>query len=1629
MPNVSGSKSKKKKRIEEDSTVMRIPEGLQEIHDDLFHFNDHITEVILSSSVVSIGDRAFQGCSRLKKVVFSEGLTRIGVHAFLNCRKLREVVLPQSLRELRTGAFAGCRGLKTFSCRFDLLKTDCNPFLPDGKIMKAGKRSSRYHGPSSIPFFLNQNALQAWKPAPIRLLTDPEGFLVLSGILFAYYGDSAEVRIPDGVKHIREDAFSRENCRRPDRIEKLSVPSSVESIGEGAFQACVNLKDIELPPGIRVGAEVFSSCEKLADGNSFLIRNGTAYAWYGSGETVTVPEGVKALGGSIFAGKRIRSAVLPEGLERIGDSAFENCCLLEHVSIPGSLRELGSEAFRNCLCLTGLALPDTVERKGKSIFAGCKALADKEGFVIWDHTLYACCSRRLRIKVPEGVREIEDDVFHHMAAVEVRLPSTLRRLGTSFRNCVALYEITIPEGVEELCRKTFCNCGSLKKIVLPESLRRIGDGAFEGCRSLTEVQIPQGVTEIGRGAFAKCTEIRRVCVPDGVSVLRKEVFMHCGKLEAAVLPKGLREIRERAFYRCSNLKEIQIPASVERIEYNAFYGCSELKTVPYSGPAEQIHPAAFENCDNLYDENGFLIFKDTLWAARRGKETIVVPEGVAVIERNAFREEGYDTGSFILKYKNTGNLKRVELPQSLREIRAAAFCGCDGLRTVVLREGLETIGDEAFKRCLDLEEIPLPSSVRSIGANAFEESKIYGSISLPRALVSIGKEAFRGCRYLYEIRIPPSVRSIGDDAFLDCTALHKIVVDGRNRYFSSRGGMLFDKSGKELLFVPSGKLLKSFTIPKGVTTIGRRALYDCSTLERITVPGSVKNIENEAFPCSGIREERAVIDVSPEAGSGRIGKNAFTLREEMRPLVYPRLPIWLVRDPAIRLLLVLGYCKNPELYIGAYDAACRAFANKHKRALLAKAKELDVGGVESYFDREARRLWGGYRPDLTQKCPTELQKVEILEETVRKGSPEDLEAVLETYGSFEMTARALALAGRYRGIGHVRVLLDHGAAFRYESSGRFQQKYGFSGKGKCGTFRTAYELMLVPEKLDPDSCGNTPLTGVSRLFISREMEEEEEKALPLADRLAVVRLLLERKVPGFCADGMLLWALIRGETAFAEALIGMGVDLRTAPLNWFSAGKRAPTGLETVASARPSRCRRTYEENVIALEEDRVLPVMEMLVSLAAAAGRKPVLSEKMLKIAWTDKSMTFVLSHSDFTRVNRNHLAFYLAAKGFLSALQTLAEQGLLKRPELIDFMISFARIENNVDLLAWLMEHKNRTVDPAAEAAKRGARLLRELSADPESRAFIRKSWRYRKLEDGTVEITAYRGRESEVTVPARIEGRRVSVIGEEAFMDSEGTPKAADGSGPSKITSVTVPEGVRKIGAQAFCSCSSLVRVELPETLREIGSFAFSMCEALKHIRLPESPMEIGMGAFEGCERLADENGLIIFNGILYGYEGYWDSVDIPAGVREIADYAFYEKSIEMVSFHAGLEKIGKSAFEKSRVVSAKLPKTVTSIGDRAFSQCRELTYLYIPETAVQLGEMILGSRDGDPKPIGVPYNVLVHTDAGSAAEKYMQPYLGVRVVVGFTEEEKKEIEKTRELWEQPVLAFRDEELDAF
>ena len=210
-----------------------------------------------------------------------------------------------------------------------------------------------------------------------------------------------------------------------------------------------------------------------------------------------------------------------------------------------------------------------------------------------------------------------------------------------------------------------------------------------------------------------------------------------------------------------------------------------------------------------------------------------------------------DTSTGVLTISGTGKMNGYSDPGRLG---TSPFCGNKNIYSVIVENGVTSIGSCAFYNCGSLKSVTLSDNMTYIGPEAFYNCTSLTSIAIPNSVTDIYFEAFYGCSRLKNVTIGNGLESIGSDAFKYCSLANINVEDGNVKY-SSQDGVLFNKDKTELLQYPIGNERASYDIPNGVTSIGDKAFRDCKKLTSVTIPNCLENIDYCAFNnCSNLEK-------------------------------------------------------------------------------------------------------------------------------------------------------------------------------------------------------------------------------------------------------------------------------------------------------------------------------------------------------------------------------------------------------------------------------------------------------------------------------------------------------------------------------------------------------------------------------------------------------------------------------------------------------------------------------------------------------------------------------------------------------------------------------------------------------
>lgn len=598
---------------------------------------------------------------------------------------------------------------------------------------------------------------------------------------------------------------------------------------------------------------------------------------------------------------------------------------------------------------------------------------------------------------------------------------------------------------------------------------------------------------------------------------------------------------------------------------------------------------------------------------------------------------------------------------------------------------------------------------------------------------------------------------------------------------------------------------------------------------------------------------------------------------------------------------------------------------------------------------------------------SQKEKAAHLQRAVINSSVEELSKIYGELGFVEMSAPALGLACRFRGLDVVKCLVNAGASFDFPSTEEAGETYHCYAGTKKGDYRTNYSVYLLKAF---GKSPNLPLYCLTGMVMEQQMAREDGSLLTFlsdGERADVLRYLLEnREKIAFHPEELLYYAIFYRDTVLVNELKRQQVRIPE---------KRVAVIADGVFSSNG------YWDEYVGLtwrltSEDYLEVMQQLFAELDGKLFRYTEGIFDSTKKQFCDgRIFEFFLAHFNREKMNKSAVMRGLIDVEAAEAFQVVEREGWLATPRKRDEMITYASEKGKTEILAWLLEYKNRTADLAAEQEKADRKLMQELNCAPDSVLALKKLWSWQKQEGGTLLITKYKGKGTEVTVPERIGRNIVTAVGGASFGRSflgiladqklkvtlPKTLRHIFGCAFQRLEGleeIQIPDGVETIGHYAFDRCVRLRNITIPDSVKKISDHAFNGCSSLEHITIPAQTKTIGLMAFASCSSL---ESVTISEGVeRLDSDAFRDCrslkcVTIPGTVEQISPAAFCICSqLAKVKLCEGVREIGRAAFECCYLLTdITIPRSVKEIGGYAFDRCCGLKSVHISEGVRQIG----------------------------------------------------------------------------
>jgi len=679
-----------------------IPDSVKTIDFGAFARCYKLKKIKIPDSVQSLGKGTFYKCINLTQVNIPNGVKTIpgyvsaqgyadetaAAGCFQDCRSIKNIIIPSSVSTIGESAFSGCTSLSSVFIGSGVKELDKRGFYGCDSLAEitVDEKNANYSSLDGVLFNKDKTNVIICPNGKKGTYSLPNKVTKISSYAFCNCSGLTSVTIPNSVTSIEDYAF--DDCTG---LTNIAIPNSVTSIGYSAFSGCTGLTSVTIPNSVTsIGNYAFSQCSGLTNVSISNKVTSLSYTFKDCTKltSITIPESVTSisngLDGPMFDGctnlKKIEVSpnnenyssyngvlldkdgynlircpegksgnfVVPDSVGCIESYAFYNCTNLTNIQISKNVNEIEGYAFVNCKSLQKFVLTDNVYTIGyyggwyeESMFRGCENLKEIEvgsgndnyssvDGVLYDKEveklLYCPAKKSGEYTVPKSIKSVTDYAFEDCNSLEsIVLPESMPEFSLfDLECCPSLKSIKVTgnnayysaeDGVLFNKDKTEIYVFPRSKegnYTIPNSVTEISSRQFSQCTGLTGITIPNTVTEIGYSAFngnlksIKVSEGNKYfCSYDGVlfNKDKTEILFCVGNKKEFVIPNGVKSI-SGAFNDCSNLTSVTIPNSVTSI-YNGFNNCPNLTSITIPQSVISIYDSSFFNCGKNFTIYGY----------------------------------------------------------------------------------------------------------------------------------------------------------------------------------------------------------------------------------------------------------------------------------------------------------------------------------------------------------------------------------------------------------------------------------------------------------------------------------------------------------------------------------------------------------------------------------------------------------------------------------------------------------------------------------------------------------------------------------------------------------------------------------------------------------------------------------------------------------------------------------------------------------------------------------------------------------------------------------------------------------------------------------------------------------------
>lgn len=1129
----------------------------------------------------------------------------------------------------------------------------------------------------------------------------------------------------------------------------------------------------------------------------------------------------------------------------------------------------------------------------------------------------------------------------------------------SSRSSIA--HVSLPEGLTHIGNYAFGECYELTQVTIPNSVTSIGNYAFDDCDGLTQVTIPNSVTSIGADAFYSCGQLVSVAIGSGITSIGSSAFYYCNNLDyiridaqtpptlgnsssiysspICYVPVGTLEAYQASSWASyvsrfeESEQQITCAEAATRclatpsvVHYTIYGYVTELTEnhsstdntlsfwmadMPIGGKVLYAHNVVPNATTDRTPQKGdyvklqgYIVLHDAMPATAEGCTMEILSAPTSNLTTQCGDSLYWMLADSTLTIAGSGMMYdySTSVPAPWSELK-------NSFHTLVLPQGLTTIGDNAFADCAALQAVAIPTTVTNIGAAAFQNCTALTQVLIPEGVQHLEDNAFKGCSALasvyaqaqtlptlgttvfnskpacyvptgqlatyqasewanYATNITEQDKKCGDNLYyLFADSTLTIVGTGEMNY-SSRP---WTSTAIARVFLPDGlksigssafydSKLTSISLPNTLTTINYRAFYSCSKLTSIVLPDSITTIGPDAFYYSGIYNSTAN---------------------------------W----------------EDGALYIGDY--------------LITTNSNLPA----TYAIKEGTRLIADYT--FSGKSSS-LTSVTIPESVVAIGYYAFYNCSNITYIRIPNTVKSIG-------------------------------NHAFSNCSQLAFVDLSEGLTTIGEEAF-NNCD-----ALTHITIPSTVTSIGNGAFYSCGALNAI--YLEATTPPTLGSGVFSYTSSSLKCYLACGLLGEYLA-SSAWTNLFSNFiEYCPSDTYHTFDYEDTNTQWQFIQN--GQTNQWTIGIAAGSASMKNKSlyisndGTSFAYDQNAASTSWAYLPVTLTTTDSIFfswkgvgeTCCDYAH-AYLIPAGTLPTAGSTTLPEGAIAVGNKINQQTTWQcdtivpNVEGNYNLcFMWTNDESSGTTSIAIDDVRIGSAIGIAANKCGDNL--------YWTLADSTLTITGS---------GAMFDYTKYEVIpwyNQRNTIDSVSLPQGLMSISRyafyncDSLKSIVIPEGVTTIGRDAFYDCDVLTSVTIPSTLTSIANRAFYNCQYLRGpINIPEGVTVIGDSTFYNCNRITS---ITIPNTVtsigtyaFYNCDGISDII-IPNGVTTINDYTFYNcDGFTSIIIPNSVTSIGDGAFSSCfSLTSITIPNSVTSIGNSAFYNCYALRTVTIPNSVTSIG----------------------------------------------------------------------------